>query len=295
MSNELIKNFCLRCNFETNHFQLHNVTKYSDNDDFDYRINYLIVKCCGCERISFRDEFINLDEMYPDEENNWHPNITIETYPPKLKVKRKLKDIYVLPTKLKIVYEESINAFNSDCFLLAGVAFRAIIEAICMDKNIIGKDLAKKIDNLVKQKLITEKEAQRLHSIRFLGNDSVHEMNVPDKEKLFLVLNIVEHLLNNLYIIDYQTRYHLETIINKFQEFEELLDYNLIKFELNEEIPLAKILGKSSRRLNGKISEFENQLKQKINAGEYLKLEIGKIDIYGNNPNKVQHFKKITQ
>jgi hypothetical protein len=293
MSTEIIKNFCLRCNFETNHNVIHKETKRSDNDDFDYVLNYLMVKCNGCERISFRDEFINLEDMISDEDNNWHPNITIDTYPAKIKIKRKLQDIYILPTKIKIVYEEAIKAFNNDCFLLTGVAFRAIIEAICIEKAIQGKDLAKKIDNLVRQKLITEKEAQRLHSIRFLGNDSVHEMNVPDKKKLIMVLNIVEHLLNNLYIIDYQTRNHLETIINKFEEFEELLDSNLVKFEINDEIPLTKILGKSSRRLNGKTSEFENQLKIKIRDGEYKKLELGKIDVYGNDLNQVQHFKKI--
>lgn len=294
MTTEIIKNFCIRCNFETNHNVLQKEIERGYGDDFHYQVDYLIVKCCGCERISFREEFADLNDMFPDDDDNWHPSITVENYPAKLKIAKKLDDIYVLPKKIKIVYEEAINAFNNDCFLLTGVAFRAIIEAICIEEDIPGKDLAKKIDNLVRQKLITEKEAQRLHSIRFLGNDSVHEMNVPDKETLLMVLNIAEHLLNNLYIIDFKTRNHLETVINEYPEFERLLDSNLVKFKINDEIPLAKILGKSYRRLNGKMSDFENQLKEKINCGNYDKLEIGKIDIYGNNPNKVLHFKKIT-
>jgi Domain of unknown function (DUF4145) len=293
MSVETKKNYCLRCNFDTNHIPLHKETVNSDNEDFEYQIKYFIVKCCGCNRISFREEFINIEEQYPDEDDMWHPIITIDTYPNERKVKQSLRDTFVLPKKLKVVYEEAINAFNSNCFLLTGVGFRAIIEAICLDKNIIGKDLSKKIDNLVKQKLITEKEAQRLHSIRFLGNDSVHEMNVPDKQTLYMVLNIVEHLLNNLYIIDYQAKDYLETIINQFQDFEDLITINLTNFERNDEIPLAKIMGKSYRRLNGKITDFENQLIVQINSKKYDKLELGKFDIYGNNPNKVQHFKIV--
>lgn len=293
MPTETKRNFCLRCEFDTNHIALHKETFNSDNEDYSYQIKYLIVKCCGCDRISFREEFIDIEQIFPDEHDNWMPLITVDTYPTRTKVKTKLSDHYILPKKIKRVYEESIKAFDSDCYLLTGVAFRAIIEAICLDKNISGRDLAKKIDNLVSKKLITEKEAQRLHSIRFLGNDSVHEMTVPDKEKLFIVLNILEHLLNNLYIIDFQTRDHLETIISKFQEFEELLNLSLTNFERDDEIPLAKLLGKSFRRLNGKISDFESELKNQITAGSYTNLEIGKIDTYGDNPKQVQHFKII--
>lgn len=293
MATETKNNFCLRCEFDTNHIALHKETFDSDNEDYSFQIKYFIIKCCGCDKISFREEFIDIEQAFPDEYDNWNPMITIDTYPNRTKVKRKLNDYYILPNKIKRVYEESIRAFDSDCLLLTGVAFRAIIEAICIDKSIIGRDLAKKIDNLVTKKLITEKEAQRLHSIRFLGNDSVHEMTVPDKEKLFIVLNIIEHLLNNLYIIDFQTGDHLEKIVNKFNEFEELLNASLVNFERNDEIPLAKLLGKSFRRLNGKISDFETELKAKITSGEYTNLEIGKIAAYGDNSKQIQHFKII--
>ena len=290
---ETKKNFCGRCEFETNHIPLHKEMIDGDNDDYLYQKKYFIVKCCGCDKISFREEFIDLEQSFPDEYDNWHPLITISNYPNRTKVKSKLNDYYILPDKIKRVYEESIKAFSSECFLLTGVAFRAIIEAICIDKNITGRDLAKKIDNLVTKKLITEKEAQRLHSIRFVGNDSVHEMTVPAKEKLLIVLNIIEHLLNNLYIIDFQSGDHLEKIVSKFNEFEDLLNTSLLNFERNDEIPLAKLLGKDFRRLNGKISDFETELKTKIMSGEYINLEIGKIDSYGDNSKQIQHFKIV--
>jgi hypothetical protein len=287
---EIIKksSYCKRCDYDTNHTILFK-ERVDGDENYHCMILYMIAKCDGCDRISFREEFVDFESAYPDDEGNWEPEITVTTYP-KEQIKQKLEDIYVLPEKIKIVYTEAISAFNSDCFLLTGVAFRAVIEAICIEKNIIGKDLAKKIDSLVKQKLITEKEAQRLHSIRFLGNDSVHEMNVPEKEKLLIVLNIIEHLLNNLYIIDYQTKHHLETIIAFYPEFETLLNLNLKQFVKNDELPLAKILGKSIRRFNGKLQDFENELKTKIKSRECTNLLIGKVGVYGNGSNPVQHF-----
>jgi hypothetical protein len=284
------KSYCLRCDFNTNHNILDKHGIRSDNEDYDYAIDYLIVQCLGCEKISFREEFVDIESAYPDENGEWIPDITVSLYPKKLRVKRKLENTHILPKRIKVVYEESIKSYNAECFILTGVAFRAIIEAICLEKEIPGRNLEKKINALVRNKLITEKESKRLHSIRFIGNDSVHEMKSPKEESLKIVLNIIEHLLNNLYLIDYNSQNHLETVIDQFGEFTELLNNTLHKFEKGNEIPLAKILGKKVRRLNGKISDFETELIAKIGTNEYELLEVGKIDTYGESTSQVQHF-----
>jgi hypothetical protein len=285
------KSYCKTCDFETNHAVLKDES-VNGNEDYNCNINFMIVSCKGCDSISFREEFIDFENAYPDENNNWHPEITISTYPKK-EIQQKLESAWVLPEKIKCVYLESIRAYNADCYLLSGVGFRAVIEAICIDKNVTGRDLAKKIDNLTKQKLITEKEAQRLHSIRFIGNDSVHEMSIPEKSKLLIVLNIIEHLLNNLYIIDYEMKNQLETVIGFYPEFEVLLNVNLKNMNVGDEYPLAKILGKSVRRLHGKVQDFENELVAQITNGTYNKLSVGKIATHGTNSNPVQHFIKV--
>jgi hypothetical protein len=288
MSNKDTKSYCQNCDFESNHNILQ-IQSFDDDEEYRCSSVYMIVQCKGCDEVSFSKEFIDFEQAYPDEYDKWHPEITKTTYPSK-SIKQKIDNVGALPDKILTVYLESIRSYNAECYLLTGVGFRAVIEAICLDKNISGRDLAKKIDMLTKQKLITEKEAQRLHSIRFIGNDSVHEMNVPEKKKLLIVLNIIEHLLNNLYIIDYEINNQLETVIAFYSEFEILLNSNLIKMIVGDEIPLAKVLGKSTRRLHGKIQDFENELMSQINQGKYSKLNIGKIDIFGTSSSPVQHF-----
>lgn len=285
-----IKTYCSRCDFDTNHKVLFQESYRSSPEGYDYALEYFVVKCFGCEEISFRKEFIDLETMYPDIHGDWNPEITVTTFPSKLKVTKGLKNTFVLPKKIELIYEEAIRTYNADCPVLTGVAFRAIIEAICIEESVTGKNLEVKINNLVRQKLITEKEANRLHSIRFIGNDSVHEMKVPKDKSLKLVLNIIEHLLKNLYLIDADSEGVLETVVDKFADFETLLNQCISKMNNEEEVPLAKILNKDLRRLNGKLNEFEAELIRKINNGEYTFLKIGKIDSYGNDTTKRQHF-----
>lgn len=284
------KSYCIRCNYDTNHSVLFKESIRSDNDDYDFAIDYMVVKCLGCERISFREKFTDIESAYPNQNGDWISDTTVKTYPEKLRITQRLENIYILPEKIRIVYEEAIKAYNADCFILTGVAFRAVIEAICIETEIGGRTLENKINNLARQKLITEKESKRLHSIRFIGNDSIHEMKVPNEESLKIVLNIIENLLNNLYLIDYSSRHHLETVIDEYPKFLSLLKSNLTDFASGDEIPLAKILGKNIRRFNGKLNEFETELIGKITSGDCVFLSVGKIDTYGNGSNQVQHF-----
>ena len=100
---------------------------------------------------------------------------------------------------------------------------RAIIESICLDQKITGKNLQIKINKLVQNKLISEKDGNRLHSIRFIGNDSVHEMEVPTEEKLRIALDIAEQLVKNLYLVDIEVNQHMETIISDYEGFRNIV------------------------------------------------------------------------
>lgn len=288
--NKTVKSFCSRCHYETNHGVLFSKTVDYDPEEYHCSSVYRVVQCLGCENISFRSVFYDFEASYPDNEGNWIPETTINLYPSLLKEHQPLSNTYILPSKIQTVYKEAINAFKANCFLLTGVAFRAVIEAVCIDKKIAGRDLETKINNLAKNRLITEKEADRLHSIRFIGNDSVHEMSVPKEESLYIVLDIIEHLLKNLYLIDYQAKGKIETVVAEWKEFIDLLNDDLKKYAVNDEFPLAKFLGKNIRRLTGRLPEFEKQLIKEINSGSYDNLTVGKFDKFGTSKDSLQHF-----
>lgn len=290
---EPIKSFCDNCQGYTNHDILFDKTiqRYED-EDYYYGLKYLTIQCRGCENIVFRSEMHDYESAYPDDLNNWTYDIAVNTYPQPLKNYRAIKEPHLLPTQIKIVYKETLDALRSNSFLLAGVGFRAVVEAICIDKEIAGRNLELKIDSLSKNRYITDKEAERLHAVRFMGNDSVHEMAVPTERALYVVLEIIEHLLNNLYIIDQHAKPVLDIYITNQEEFEALLIKKVRPFKKGDDFPLAKFLGRDIRRLNGKISQFELELVKNIQLGEFTILTIGDIKVFGDSANKLQHFVK---
>jgi len=288
-----IKSYCNVCQGQTNHSILFFKKLQSDNPDYRTETKYFVVECMGCEAVTFRQEDHDYEATYPDENDNWVHEREVYLFPKSLKNHRALEQ-YLLPKQIKIVYVETIEALKSNCYLLSGVGFRAVIEAICIDKDIPGRNLEIKINNLARSRFITEKEAERLHAVRFMGNDSVHEMAVPQENALYVTLEIIEHLLNNLYIIDRHSKSVLDTFITNNEDFNDLLYEKLIKFKKDDDFPLAKYLGKSVRRLNGQISNFELNLIDRINSGKFPYLKIGEIKTFGANlDSPVQHFVKI--
>lgn len=269
---KIIWNYCSSCSQKTKHTILFDKVK-SDLDetiDVEYGVTHFqTIECNGCETVSFRKDIYDFVEMEEDE------YYTIETYPNDIQDYQPLIGIYYLPAKIKDVYNQTLLAFKGRSHLLAGVGFRAIIESICIEEKIKGYNLEQKINNLVKNKLITEKEADRLHSIRFLGNDAVHEMETPAEGRLYLVLNIIDNLLKNLYIIDRDVKITLDSIIKDFPNFEELLMRLLPKYNVGDEKTLKEILGKHIRQINIEFSALESYLIEKINEGSIDYLSLG--------------------
>jgi hypothetical protein len=288
-----IKSYCDNCQGETNHEILFNKKISSGDEDYHCDTKYLTVQCRGCESVSFRQEFHDYEATYPDETDNWVHEITVTLYPQPLKNHKAFREQYLLPVQIRTVYNETLEALKSNCFLLAGVGFRAVVEAVCIDKAITGRNLETKITNLSKNRFITDKEADRLHAVRFMGNDSVHEMSVPTEKALYVVLEIIDHLINNLYIIDHHAKPVLDTFITKQEEFEELLLKKLRIFKKDDDFPLAKFLEKDMRRLNGQITIFETELINQIKLGSFKKLKVGDIKVFGTNTtDKFQHYIK---
>lgn len=295
MSTEVkkIKSYCDTCQGETNHVILFIKKEPSTDPDYHFEKRSMMIECMGCEQVSFRQEDHDYETRYPDESDNWAYEITIHLYPEPLKNHKPVIEIYLFPAQIRTVYSETIEALKSNCKLLAGVGFRAVIEAICIDKEIPGRTLELKINNLARNRFITDKESERLHAVRFMGNDSVHEMAVPKEKALYVVLEIIEHLLHNLYIIDHHAKPVLDTFISNFEEFEELLFKKLKKFKKDDDFPLAKYIDKDVRRLNGQISTFEAELISNINTNEFDLLAVGDIKHFGTNTTDTfQHFIK---
>jgi len=93
--------------------------------------------------------------------------------------------------------------YNEQAPILCTAGLRALLEGICQDKRIKGRNLKAKIDGL-KAILPSRNIIRNLHHFRFMGNDAVHELAAPKPNELALAIGVIEDLLNFLYEMDYK-------------------------------------------------------------------------------------------
>lgn len=257
------KSFCRNCKGLRNH-KILSEKKTRGSDDVNYIQwinNYFIIECLGCETISFLNIYSDSDMIDYNEngEPDYYNNITL--YPFYLDEGKELEYVYYLPPIIKNIYKETISAFKANAYILTAGGFRAIIEAVCNNLKIRKDDLSKRIDLLHDKGHLTLNESKRLHSIRFLGNDALHEMATPKKEQLLILLDITNHLLENLFIHDKKIGSKIDSIIDNYETFLILVNNKTCKENLHKELTLNQILGNSKRLIKpGDIKKFEEKL-----------------------------------
>ncbi|MCY1381331.1 hypothetical protein D9M69_692250 [compost metagenome] len=87
---------------------------------------------------------------------------------------------------------------------MAGFGVRAILEAVCKDKGVAGKNLKVKIDNLAEVGLMTQSGAEILHHLRFMGNSAAHEMRSHAAFEISAAFDVIEYLLLGVYVLPEQ-------------------------------------------------------------------------------------------
>lgn len=289
MSVKHIKSYCRDCCKNTNHNVL---SEHTDayREEYSCDISYQILQCLGCDTKSFRNVFYDLEAAYPTDENNWEVPEEVTVYPKAVEGHKEIKNLWDLPDIVRTIYSEVLTALRENSKVLAGLGLRAVVEAVCNDLTIPGRNLEVRINKLVSSGYISKNDAERLHGIRFMGNDAAHDIKTPKSTTLSVALQIVEHLIASVYILENQANGNIESTVSRYEVFENLLSEKLKNFSSGDEYPIAKYLGKDMRRVKESISKLEQELISKIDSGEYTKLSVGKLDTYQSSESKLRHF-----
>jgi hypothetical protein len=201
---------CGKCFVETRHKVLQSVDidgTALDWQDYHYTDNFQIVQCQGCDTISFRKCHSDSEHMEFDEERNEGFYVDrVELYPSRVAGRHKLRQAHPLPFEVSRIYDETHAALCNKQPILAGIGIRALVETVCKEKSAAGSNLEQKIDYLVAMGVLTQAGAETLHSMRILGNEAAHEVKPHSEETLNLAMDVVEHLLNDVYILPAVTR-----------------------------------------------------------------------------------------
>lgn len=164
--------------------------------------HYQIIQCQGCLTISFCEASeCTEDEDYDYDTNERYLPTTRKFYPSRITGRAMMLEVNILPHGVRAVYEEAHRALCAELAMLAGFGIRAIVEAVCIDKEMVGRNLQEKIDALVTTGLITRDGAEILHSLRFMGNAAAHEMRAHAEIELNAAFDVIEYLLQGVYIL----------------------------------------------------------------------------------------------
>ncbi|KOP37776.1 MULTISPECIES: DUF4145 domain-containing protein [unclassified Flavobacterium] len=266
------KHFCRTCKGLRNHKELHTKKLRSEDDDdfFIWFEQYSIIECLGCETISFLKIYGDTEMVDYDEHGSPEYYYDKMIFPPYLSKGRELELQNFIPENIRGIYIETISAFKADLSILTAGGLRAIIEALCNHLKIKNDNLSVRIDLLHKKGHLTLSESKRLHSIRFMGNDALHEIVKPNKDHLFLLLEIINHLLANLFINDKIIKGKVETLIDNYDEFLRLLKTKITVEIVEKKLTLLEVLGKSKKLLSKEnILEYEKKFIDEINDSKY--------------------------
>lgn len=187
---------CKNCDGNTVHAVLREFQQNQDGPDVQIFNQYQIVRCGGCEEVSFRSNWQSTEDWYRDPETGEgclddHESL----YPSRLAGRKELKNADLLPSKILSLYRETHHALCYRLRILAGIGIRGLIEAVCKEKGAAGKDLNKRIDALVAGGFMSTEGAEILHGARLTGNDAAHDAIEIPEQQLDEAMDVVEHLL----------------------------------------------------------------------------------------------------
>ena len=192
--------YCNTCGRETNHLTRGEYEIKEDvNDEGAFEAEtHRLLSCAGCDTPTLETQTSLFD---PSEgESSLHDLFSYQ--PERNQQSHNVKLFRRIPPKLRAIYRQSVAAYNHSLPVLCAAGFRALIEGICADKKIVGRNLEKKIDAM--EAILPKNIVENLHGFRFMGNDAVHELAAPKMEDLKIAIDVSEDLLNFLYELDYK-------------------------------------------------------------------------------------------
>ena len=208
---------CIECKRATRHRVTVSLDKTGSEFDehqgwsVDWSDRYQVIECQGCETVSFRHQ-----SWFSEAQDFDDDGTTERIYPLRNKDAVSARPYHNVPSNLRRIYTELIDCFNNDSPTLCAAGLRALVEGICAQQGILDgpvdipakgggtqtvrrDNLEGRIAGLQEKGLLTQPSAQTLHEHRYLGNSAVHELARPSADELKLAVEIVEHVLEQLY------------------------------------------------------------------------------------------------
>jgi hypothetical protein len=209
--------FCRTCKQKNEHINIYEKRKLEEGETAQDYVEFLLQRyeCSGCKtevtvEIKFDFEGIKLEERWIPKYEKWF----LET---KEIILNNLNNHTENENYIKSTYENTITCYNAKMEKQCAMSVRTLIEEIGLAAGIKDELISEgmkeynikiqhMVDRMLSKGMITNSMANILKELRFLGNEATHSLTRPPMKELELAIRIVEHIVENIYVI--QKIYH---------------------------------------------------------------------------------------
>jgi hypothetical protein len=107
-----------------------------------------------------------------------------------------------LPVNIQNMLLEVRYTLQKELSALPSMGLRSVIDMICNERLGDIGGFAEKLQRLEKKRFITPKKRQIIENVLEVGHASVHRGHFPTAKDLRVVMDIVDHLLEEIYVLD---------------------------------------------------------------------------------------------
>jgi hypothetical protein len=199
---EIAKAHCNTCLTETKHEVVARRTKeYVDFSQdgaqvvFHAKDTFEMLQCCGCEGIALKRHYKGDDD----------PEGSTEYYPPRVSRREpewmKGLALWWQASDLQFLLREIYAALHSGSTRLAMMGARAVVDLVMLHKIDDIGGFGEKLDKFEAEGLVGRKDRKVLEAALDAGHAAVHRGHCPDAKQVNQVMDIVEHLVQSVYVL----------------------------------------------------------------------------------------------
>jgi hypothetical protein len=193
---EITKAPCRTCLRETKHKVLAS-RQISDSEEIEgvgevsWEDDYEMLECCGCQTVVLRHTAYWSED--PETTVSYHPPPVSRAFPT---WKSKL------PLRFRSLVDEVYAALHADSRRLALMGARTLVDMLMLDKIGDVGSFQHKLEQLEKRGLVGRQNRDFLAVALDAGNAAAHRGYQPKKEQINHAMDIVENLLQAVYVLE---------------------------------------------------------------------------------------------
>lgn len=190
---------CRYCGNKTKLDIVGKYTEYGDPIEYDWEMDWLLLKCSVCEKISFGSIYSGEDTRIYDNDGSFQQEKIYTTFFPV----ETYQEVNV-PAKVKDAFSSALKVYHIDGNVCM-IALRRTLEIICKDNGAKGDTLKKKIIDLSQKGFFPKPIDEASDILRLLGNDAAHGDDINYNEQIIKeMINFTQIIIEYVYVIPYK-------------------------------------------------------------------------------------------